>query len=275
MDYNDDEWKEEKEWEREFRKEREKHFRQFMGPWYEADDEEGGRIIIQWANREQNANWLVYTVLEQKFFKAAVEYCQGDEPTAAEAFEQTFEELRQEFSGDRLSYQCKNAFVALFSHRLEWRCVQRLRPKQDPLSHILIPGKSTWGEILGWLIEEEDETTVEETIAADTPFTETYGGWSGPQEYMGGKETQEERAEQLKGFLQGLSPALVETWRVMLQIAEEATGEITKHELFRRTREILNIEPSTLTDRVHQTKLVWGKWFRNPPPNKRRPKKKR
>lgn len=314
MTYNPKDREQEKKWEREFREEREKRFRQFIEPWYEADDEEAQQIIMRWASGDENAHWLIHTVLEQKFLRFAVELL-DDEAAAIEVFETTFLEFQHTFEEefkpgggsqprngttaeevseqdrqgleDRTQgksrqrrkevplYQGKNQSLALFSQLLKWRCLQQLRPKKGPLSHIRIPGKSTWSEILAWLIEEEDETSVQETIAADTLFTETYGGWPGPEEYAGTKETQEELAERLKGFVQDLSPALLETWRIMLQITEDATSEMTKRELFRRTRETLNIEPSTLSDRVHQTKLVWRKWFNNPPPNKKGPKKKR
>jgi hypothetical protein len=291
----------ERAWQRQFDRERREQFRQFLKPWHEADDDKARQIVEGWAMGVPDQYGLVLRVLEERFFKLAVELLE-DEATAIEAFDKTFLELQQKFKeefsqptgeaqawdgttagevsdedpqrlGNRTPrkskarrrevpmYQGKNQFLALFRQRLEWRCGDVLRQRER---HPPIPGRATWGEILGWLTEEQDEA-IEDTIAADTPT---------PEEALEEQQRRWEDVKRFRRFQRGLSPTLRKTLKVMLQIVRAVEGPIKKREIFRRTRDILNIEPTTLTDRIHQIKLAYRKVWFGEPPDKKKPKKK-
>lgn len=252
----------ERRWQREFEREREWQFGQFIRPWNEAGDNEAERIVMGWARGDPDEYGLVLTVLEQRCFRLAVELLE-DEATALEVFDRTIQELRVLFTSKAPLYQGKNQFVAIFRRRLEWRCLDVLAGKYPRLSRKgppPLPGKATWAEILGRLFEEDEQDSIEDTIAGETPT---------PEQAAEMMETEQEDAEKLRGFRQDLSAVRRQTLDVVLRIYGEAPGTVTKAEVFRRTKEILRISDNTLYGRMHQIKLTFRSWFVDPPPDKK------
>ena len=278
--------------EREFRRERDEQFRQFVRPWNDADDAEAERMLTVWAraDHDDDAYWVIYTVLQQRCLRTAVEHLR-DEVNAVEIFHTACQELQRTLredlpqlavkclpEDDFLSYsdkQCrvsedgpvrrrkakrrkpfvfqgKCRFLAYFERLLKHRCLDVLAGKRP----LVRPGGPP-PRPLSEKLEGKDgrQRTLEDTIAADTPT---------PEQILGEKEAKREHSESLKRFKASLSPARLQTWEVMKRIHDQAPGDISWGEMYRRTKEILGISDNALYGRVHHINLACQKCFGEP-----------
>jgi hypothetical protein len=213
--------------------------RQFLQPWYEADEEGKKTICSAWKNGDKQAEWIIQKVLEHRYRRLAVELCKKDEILGEHIFDRTFHEFEQDHRRGILTYLNEGQFLRSFKNLLTWR-LQDVE-KSERMTFL-------WNAL--YLYEtlsegEEDETMVVDTIPGDIAT---------PEQLVQQSEIQKQLSTALLEKLQSLSPALQDTLRAMHEVVQEVQGDLGKHELMRRTREKLGISDTTLVNRVHRIK---------------------
>ena len=244
-------------------KARKEQLRPLVKTWYESDDKGKEAIVARWLNRDDGANWLIRAALDYKFLPLACDLCRGDLPIATDVLDKTYEEFCELFFAGELVYHGEGTFRSLFAERLRMRCRDQFRIKKGLLFHEVISAESSLSEIYGGLLEEEQETNIGDTIPADTPYTEVYGGWTSPEEFVIEHEERREATIRYTQFVQCLPSAVQDTLKVRLIACEEANGDVRQRELNRITKETLGIGDQTLYNRLFRIRLLYNNGSRD------------